>query len=90
MPLAGDDASSCAPIRQTIAVRGQKGRRADTVAYTASADRRSRSSLARRRAAILANMEMWRWEPRDMGERRIEVNIPDFSVDGLRRRHGGP
>ena len=25
-------------------------------------------------------MEMWRWEPRDMGERRIEVNVPDFSV----------
>ncbi len=37
-------------------------------------------SLARRRAAILANMEMWRWAPRDMGGRRIEVNIADFSV----------
>ena len=35
---------------------------------------------ARERAAILANMEMWRWEPRDMGERRIEVNVADFSV----------
>jgi L,D-transpeptidase YcbB len=35
---------------------------------------------ARQRAAILANMEMWRWEPRDMGERRIEVNVADFSV----------
>jgi L,D-transpeptidase YcbB len=35
---------------------------------------------ARERAAILANMEMWRWEPRDMGERRIEVNLADFSV----------
>ncbi|MBV8441580.1 MAG: L,D-transpeptidase family protein [Hyphomicrobiales bacterium] len=35
---------------------------------------------ARRRAAILANMEMWRWEPRDMGERRIEINVPDFTV----------
>jgi L,D-transpeptidase YcbB len=35
---------------------------------------------ARQRVAILANMEMWRWEPRDMGERRIEVNLADFSV----------
>jgi L,D-transpeptidase YcbB len=35
---------------------------------------------ARQRATILANMEMWRWEPRDMGERRIEVNLADFSV----------
>jgi murein L,D-transpeptidase YcbB/YkuD len=29
---------------------------------------------------ILANMERWRWMPRDMGESRIEVNIPDFMV----------
>ncbi|MBV9289907.1 MAG: L,D-transpeptidase family protein [Hyphomicrobiales bacterium] len=34
----------------------------------------------RERLDILANMEMWRWEPRDMGERRIEVNVPDFSI----------
>ncbi len=40
-------------------------------------------SHSRRRAAILANMEMWRWEPRDMGDERIEVNIPDFSVSAL-------
>jgi L,D-transpeptidase YcbB len=39
--------------------------------------------LARQKAAILANMEMWRWEPRDMGERRIEVNLADFSVAAL-------
>jgi murein L,D-transpeptidase YcbB/YkuD len=49
--------------------------------HTASADPAlAFGALARKRAAILANMEMWRWEPRDMGERRIEVNIPDFSV----------
>jgi L,D-transpeptidase YcbB len=41
----------------------------------------ARGGSSRRRAAILANMEMWRWEPRDMGARRIEVNIPDFSVE---------
>ena len=29
---------------------------------------------------ILANMERWRWMPRDMGQRRIEVNVPDFTV----------
>ena len=38
---------------------------------------------ARERVAILANMEMWRWQPRDMGERRIEVNVPDYSVEVL-------
>ena len=48
---------------------------------TASADAAlAFRSLARKRAAILANMEMWRWEPRDMGERRIEVNVADYSA----------
>jgi murein L,D-transpeptidase YcbB/YkuD len=37
-------------------------------------------SPARRVAMIAANMEMWRWEPHDMGEERIEINIPDFSL----------
>jgi murein L,D-transpeptidase YcbB/YkuD len=35
------------------------------------------SSLA---AEILANMERWRWMPRDLGESRIEVNIPAFEA----------
>jgi len=29
---------------------------------------------------ILANMERWRWMPRDMGETYIAVNVPDFTV----------
>jgi L,D-transpeptidase YcbB len=29
---------------------------------------------------IIANMERWRWMPRDMGESRIEVNIPNYEV----------
>jgi murein L,D-transpeptidase YcbB/YkuD len=23
---------------------------------------------------------MWRWQPRDMGQRRVEVNVPDFTL----------
>ena len=38
------------------------------------------AAQARRERLILANMEMWRWEPRDMGEVRVEVNVPDFSL----------
>ena len=48
--------------------------------HKASVSPTSAGANARQRAAILANMEMWRWEPRDMGERRIEVNLADFSV----------
>jgi murein L,D-transpeptidase YcbB/YkuD len=40
----------------------------------------SSDRAARRKAMILANMEMWRWEPRAMGDERIEINIPDYSL----------
>ena len=46
---------------------------------------------AARAASIRANMEMWRWEPRDMGRERIEINVPDFSLhvmDGDEETHG--
>jgi murein L,D-transpeptidase YcbB/YkuD len=35
---------------------------------------------ARVEDVLLANMEMWRWLPRDLGKDRIEVNVPDFTV----------
>ena len=35
-------------------------------------------------AEIIANMERWRWLPRDMGENRVEVNIPDFELAVVR------
>ena len=37
-------------------------------------------SPAHRVAMLEANMEMWRWEPRDMGVERIEINIPDYTL----------
>jgi L,D-transpeptidase YcbB len=40
----------------------------------------SGDASSRQEAIILANMEMWRWEPRDMGRERVEVNIPDFTL----------
>ena len=30
---------------------------------------------------IIANMERWRWLPRDLGQRYVAVNIPDYSLD---------
>jgi L,D-transpeptidase YcbB len=77
--LVGDDAV-LGQDSQFDAPRPKKASRRSR-AYTASADAALRRARNRRRAAILANMEMWRWEPRDMGARRIEVNIPDFSVE---------
>lgn len=41
---------------------------------------RSLSQASRPEATIIANMEMWRWLPRDLGGDRIEVNVPDYLV----------
>jgi murein L,D-transpeptidase YcbB/YkuD len=74
-PLVDNDVESPHPRLKTARSR-LKGLVRGAGYTPPSADR----AEARRRAAILANMEMWRWEPRDMGERRIEVNVPDFTV----------
>ncbi len=29
---------------------------------------------------VIANMDRWRWMPRDLGRTRVEVNIPDYSM----------
>jgi murein L,D-transpeptidase YcbB/YkuD len=39
---------------------------------------------ARLEAEIIANMERWRWLPRELGDDRIEVNIPDFELAVIR------
>jgi L,D-transpeptidase YcbB len=68
-----------APNPRIETARGRLKGPSRAAAYTASVDR----ALVRRRAAILANMEMWRWEPREMGGRRIEVNVPNFTIEVL-------
>ncbi len=73
-PLVDNDAEAPHSLLKTA--RGRLKGLVRNAAYAASVE----VAESRRRAAILANMEMWRWEPRDMGERRIEVNVPDFTV----------
>lgn len=45
---------------------------------------RTRTSSAHLEAEVIANMERWRWLPRDLGDSRIEVNIPDFELAVIR------
>jgi murein L,D-transpeptidase YcbB/YkuD len=62
-------------------VHGIKASGALTEATAAALDGRPATGVASgRERLILANMEMWRWLPRAMGERRVEVNVPDFSL----------
>jgi murein L,D-transpeptidase YcbB/YkuD len=46
----------------------------------ATAEALSSGPTTPREAMLLANMEMWRWEPRAMGDERVEINIPDYSL----------
>jgi L,D-transpeptidase YcbB len=45
---------------------------------------RAAATISRVEAEIIANMERWRWLPRDMGDSRVEVNIPDFELAVVR------
>jgi murein L,D-transpeptidase YcbB/YkuD len=81
-PAAGADLSPTDAGRARRATKRPSGGRIHTASASTS-DAFAFGPLARQRAAIVANMEMWRWEPRDMGERRTEVNIADFSVTVL-------
>ncbi|MFA6265293.1 MAG: L,D-transpeptidase family protein [Pseudolabrys sp.] len=36
---------------------------------------------------VMANMERWRWLPRDLGQAYVMVNIPDFSLKVVRDDH---
>jgi murein L,D-transpeptidase YcbB/YkuD len=40
----------------------------------------SAATKAAREASLLANMEMWRWMPAELGTDRIMVNIPEFTA----------
>lgn len=37
-------------------------------------------TIPRLEADVIANMERWRWLPRDLGEQHVIVNIPEFQV----------
>ncbi len=47
---------------------------------TISALQGARPASAFALADIVANMERWRWLPRDLGERHIFVNLPEFTL----------
>ncbi len=58
----------------------QNGLPASGTLTTRTIDALSDGEPERLEDEIIANMERWRWMPRDMGEERIEVNIPDYTV----------
>ncbi len=67
---------------ETVLAGYQKagGRRAMEKSAARAAPGASGGEMPRLEGEIVANMEIWRWMPRDLGARRIEVNIPDFEA----------
>ena len=67
-------ASAVAHFQRANGLKGSGIFNAGTALALAGGDARRQESI------VLANMEMWRWEPRDMGEERVEINVPDFTL----------
>jgi L,D-transpeptidase YcbB len=62
------------------AFQKSNGLAGDGALTTATSEALFGSPNSRREAAILANMEMWRWQPREVGQARIEINVPDYTL----------
>jgi murein L,D-transpeptidase YcbB/YkuD len=62
------------------AFQKSKGLAADGALTTATSEALFGDPNFRRETAIIANMEMWRWLPRDMGQDRIEINVADYKL----------
>ena len=60
------------------AFQASRGLKADGVIGRDTRDLLNEGSIAVSAGTILANMERWRWEPRDMGERHIWINLPEY------------
>jgi murein L,D-transpeptidase YcbB/YkuD len=78
---AADDTTYDEPLRLAVAAfqkrhgLGTLGLLGPQTVAALNADRRADPV-----AEIIANMERWRWMPRDLGERYVFVNIPEYMV----------
>ena len=81
---AGDPALFDAKLEEAVkAFQRRHGLEPDGIVGSATAAALN-VSAADRLKQILANLERWRWIPRDLGEKFILINIADFRVERLR------
>lgn len=50
----------------------------------AGSDTKSDRAKANNIETVIANMERWRWLPRDLGDAHVVVNIPDYTLSVMR------
>jgi len=86
-----------ADILDSITTAEDAGKALDAFSPQQEPYRKLKAALAELRAkpgaakkeqidVIVANMERWRWYPRDLGDAHVLVNLPDFT---LKVMHGG-
>jgi len=69
------EASNASPLTDTLSTANKAARRKMAT---------NGASVSRVEAEIIANMERWRWLPRDLGGSHVEVNIPEFELAVVR------
>lgn len=79
--VAGDRLYDQALAAAVMAYQASAGLNADGVVGAATLESLNRvESAADRRSDIIANMERWRWLPRELGSTYVMVNIPEYVV----------
>jgi murein L,D-transpeptidase YcbB/YkuD len=84
LKIAGDQSDTAYDASVVEAVKAfQKGAGLNADGLVGPATLRALNGTPKRERTadiIIANMERWRWLPRDLGSRYVMVNIPDFTL----------
>ena len=82
LPAVKDDTFYDKPLADAVAAfQKEKGLKANGELTAATIDAlNGKRNTARDTDIIAANMERWRWLPRDLGKAHVVLNIPDFSL----------
>jgi murein L,D-transpeptidase YcbB/YkuD len=86
LPAVKDDTFYDKPLADAVAAfQKEKGLPATGKLTTATVDAMNgKRNAARDVDVILANLERWRWVPRDMGQAHVILNIPDYTLQVYR------
>ena len=81
LPAVRDDLFYDKPLADAVAqFQKEKGLPATGRLTTQTVDAFNGKRHERDDIIIMANMERWRWVPRDLGKAHVVLNIPDFTL----------
>ena len=80
LPAAADTRYDKALADAIRAFQNSRGVKPDGQLTAATVEALNGAGNEKRIDSVLANMERWRWVPRDLGTAHVIVNIPDYSL----------